>query len=105
MDVYNIEDNFESCEKIENLNNEIEKILNDIYIYHIEDNKHNTSLNIYKYERHISSISDNLDKYSNLILLRAFEEKINQLITVIYIFFINIKSYSKNIFIKNFYLN
>ena len=78
--LYNLEDNLDN---IENLHNEIERILIDIYNNNIKVNQKKSSIDICKYERHITSISVNLDKYYNLRILKIFEEKIKDLIKVI----------------------
>lgn len=80
--IYNLDEN-DSFEKMENLDNDIERILIDIYNNHIKSDKKKTSLDISKYERYITSLSLSLDKYNNLIILQIFEEKIKDLIEVI----------------------
>lgn len=81
--LYQLEDNSDTLEKMENLNIEIERILIDVYNNHIKSDKKVSTLDISKYERHITNISMNLDKYNNLIILQIFEEKIKDLIEVI----------------------
>jgi len=84
--LYQLEDNSDTLEKMENLNIEIERILIDVYNNHIKSDKKVSTLDISKYERHITNISMNLDKYNNLIILQIFEEKIKDLIEVIIYF-------------------
>jgi hypothetical protein len=84
--LYQLEDNSDTLEKMENLNIEIERILIDVYNNHIKSDKKVSTLDINKYERHITNISMNLDKYNNLIILQIFEEKIKDLIEVIIYF-------------------
>ncbi len=80
--LYQLEDNSDTLEKMENLNIEIERILIDVYNNHIKSDKKVINLDISKYEMHITNISMNLDKYNNLIILQIFEEKIKDLIEV-----------------------
>lgn len=79
--IYNIDEN-NSFEKMENFNNDIEKILIDVYNSHIKSDKANKALDISKYEGHITSLSLSSDYYYNLVILQIFEEKIKELIEV-----------------------
>lgn len=76
-------DNFEdNIENIENLNNEIERILIDIYNTHIKTDKSKIGLDITKYEKHISTISKNFDKHYNIFILQFLSGKIKELVQV-----------------------
>jgi len=88
--IYQLDDNSDTLEKMENLNIEIERILIDVYNNHIKSDKKVNSFDIAKYEKHITSLSVNLDKYNNLIILQIFEEKIKDLIEVRFIIKVNI---------------
>jgi len=80
--MYQMEDSGYALERMENLNNEIERILIDVYNNHIKSDNKIAALDIGKYETHISNISFSLDKYNNLIILQIFEAKIKDLIEV-----------------------
>ncbi len=80
--IYQMEDNSDALERMENLNNEIERILIDVYNNHIKSDTKIAAMDIGKYEKHITNISLSLDKYNNLIILQIFEAKIKDLIEV-----------------------
>lgn len=78
----NNDDNYENID-IDNLSNEIQKILIDIYNTHINPDKAKNRSQIINHERYIESISLNLDKHYNIFILQILSEKIKELVKVI----------------------
>lgn len=69
---------------IDNLSNEIQKILIDVYNSHINPDKAKNMSQIANHERYIESISINLDKHYNIFILQILSEKIKELVKVIF---------------------
>ena len=69
---------------IDNLSNEIQKILIDVYNSHINPDKAKNRSQIANHERYIESISINLDKHYNIFILQILSEKIKELVKVIF---------------------
>lgn len=80
-DENNIEENIESID-IDNLTNEIQKILIDIYNSHIKSETSKNRNQILNYEQYIEGISLNLDKHYNIFILQILSEKIKELVKV-----------------------